>query len=277
MNEEGIKEKKLFNPSWPGLRLRKTSRQTIAGVFCLCVLFLSSCFYLLPVYSRHLLRCLPPSLPPSLNWLGGSSHDQACQPGNYLALSNKAATDSNEEWNIKERRCLCSDGSSARRRRRGDLRARGSCREAATTLSLPFLHKYHQCRQQSRTCPGSPERVYLYHTARLSVISCWYPWWWLQCNVNKRGSALLSDLAVMRFLLRVSPKVRGWKRMNPNVLWSCHECSGHPVLSCSSFIWISGFCRKKKKKIKRKIKVSVSNLDLNNPSTLINSDRNYFA
>lgn len=150
------------------------------------------CFLFTPPVSRHLLL---PSLPfpSSLNRLGGSSHDQACQPGNYLALSNKAATDSNEEWNIKERRCLRSDGSSTQETQRRS-EGSGSCREAATTL-LPFLHKYQQCRQQSPTCPGSPERVYLYHTARLSVISCWYPWWRLQCSFNTRGSSLLSDLA----------------------------------------------------------------------------------
>lgn len=192
MNEEGIKGKSCLTRhglafAWEK-RAGKQSQASSVCVFCFCPLAFI-CFLFTPATFSAA------SLPPSLNWLGGSSHDQACQPGNYLALSNKAATDSNEEWNIKERHCLCSDGSSARRRRRGDLRARGSCREAATTLSLPFLHKYHQCRQQSRTCPGSPERVYLYHTARLSVISCWYPWWWLQCNVNKRGSALLSDLA----------------------------------------------------------------------------------
>lgn len=190
---KGNKTATLFSLSWPSLE--KKSRQRNADVSCLCVLFSSFWFYLLPVYVFQLPppSLLPPSLPSSLNRLGGSSLDQACQPGNYLALSNKAATDSNEEWNIKERRRLCSDGSSTRETQRRSESSR-SCREAATTLSLPFLHKYHQCRQQSRTCPGSPERVYLYHTARLSVISCWYPWWWLQRNFNKRGSALLSDL-----------------------------------------------------------------------------------
>lgn len=195
MNKQGIKQKSCLTrhglaiawEKWAGKQM-----QTSSG----CVLFSFSCFYLLPVYALRLPppSPLPLSLPSSLNRLGGSSHDQACQPGNYLALSNKAATDSNEEWNIKERHCLCSDGSSTQETQRRS-ESSGSCREAATTFSLPFLHKYHQCRQQSRTCPGSPERVYLYHTARLSVISCWYPWWWLQCNFNKRGSALLSELA----------------------------------------------------------------------------------
>ena len=41
------------------------------------------------------------------------------------------------------------------RRQRGDLRARGTCREATTTLSLPFLDKYHRWKRQSQTCPGS--------------------------------------------------------------------------------------------------------------------------
>lgn len=121
----------------------------------------------------------------------------------------------------------------------------GSCREAATTFSPPFLHKYHQCRQQSQTCPGSPERVYLYHTARLSIISWCSPWWWLQCDFNKGDRAALSCS-----LLRVSPKVRGRRGMDPNVLWSSHEWSGHPELPCSSFIWISCLFSQTKRKMK---------------------------
>lgn len=195
MNKQGIKQKSCLTRHGLAFAWEKRAGKQMQ-TSSVCVLFLSSCFYLLPVYAFWLPppSSLPPSLPSSHNWLGGSSHDQACQPGNYLALSNKAATDSNEEWNIKECRCLCSDGSSTQETQRRS-ESSGSCREAATTLSFPFLHKYHQCRQQSRTCPGSPERVYLYHTARLSVISCWYPWWWLYCNFNNRGSTLLSDLA----------------------------------------------------------------------------------
>ncbi|KAK1893568.1 ADP-L-glycero-D-manno-heptose-6-epimerase, partial [Dissostichus eleginoides] len=30
----------------------------------------------------------------------------------------------------------------------------GTCSEATTTLSLPFLDKYHQWKQKSQTCPG---------------------------------------------------------------------------------------------------------------------------
>lgn len=83
-----------------------------------------------------------------------SSHDQARYPGNYLALSNKATTDSNEEWNIKEQRCLLQpalihtgDG--------GRSESWGTCREATTTLCFPFpgwISPMRAARAGSRIC-----------------------------------------------------------------------------------------------------------------------------
>lgn len=138
---------------------------------CLCVLFWSPCFfsaYALPFPSSltaqytPLLpktRSVPRSLP--LLWFCRSSHDQARYPSNYLALSNKATTDSNEEWNIKDRHCLCSHYLSAQETERRS-ESSGTCREATTTFSLPFLDKYHQWEQQSQTCPGSLVTAYLF-------------------------------------------------------------------------------------------------------------------
>lgn len=168
---------------------------SVCFVFVLLLSF-ASCLHL-PIPATF----SAPSLPPSTGW----ARVQTIKPASQVItwrLSNKGAADSNEERNIKERRRVCSDGSPTQETQRRSESPR-SCGEAATTLSLPFLHKYHQCRQQRRTCPGSPERVDLYHTARLAVISC-YPWWWLPCNCNGRGSALLSDLAEVLPAARLS-------------------------------------------------------------------------
>lgn len=75
---------------------------------CVCVfcfgppaffLFMHCHFHLLSQPSTPPLlpktRSVPRSLP--LLWFCRSSHDQARYPSNYLALSNKATTDSNEE------------------------------------------------------------------------------------------------------------------------------------------------------------------------------------
>lgn len=68
------------------------------------------------IYSPFSSLYSPPFLP-------DSSHDQAGTHCNYLALSTKAATDSYEEWNIKERRCLHSHCTYPHWRHSGDLRA----------------------------------------------------------------------------------------------------------------------------------------------------------
>lgn len=139
---------------------------------CVCVF----CFgppaffsvYALPFPSSLTAQYTPllpktPSIPRSLPllWFCRSSHDQARYPSNYLALSNKATTDSNEEWNIKDRHCLCSHYLSAQETERRS-ESSGTCREATTTFSLPFLDKYHQWEQQSQTCPGSLVTAYLF-------------------------------------------------------------------------------------------------------------------
>lgn len=167
---------KLFNPTPCGLHLRKMSRQTNADVSRLCVLFLS-CFYFLPVYAFQLPppSPLPPSLPPSTGWAGVHMIKPATQVITWHCQIKRPLIQMSSEISKSAVAFAAAAAAHPRRRRRGDLRARGSCREAGTTSSLPFLHKYHQCRQQSQTCPGSPERVYLYHTARLSIISGWYP------------------------------------------------------------------------------------------------------
>lgn len=269
------KREKLFNPSRPGLRLRKTSRQTIAGVFCLCVLFLSSCFYLLPVYSRHLLRCLPPSLPPSTGWAGVHMIKPAsqvitwrCQIKRPLiqmrseisksviasaATAHPHAGDAEEIWEL--------GGAAGRQRQHSAFHSYINITNVGNRAEHVRVHPSVFICITQPACPLL--------AAGILDGGC--------SATSTREAPLYCQTWLMRFLLRVSPKVRGWKCMNPNVLWSCHECSGHPVLPCFPFIWISCFCTKKKKKIKRKIKVSVSNLDLNKPSTLINSDRNHCA
>lgn len=133
-------------------------------VFCFCpgaFSFFISCLCV-PISTPS----LPLSLPPL--WFCRSSHDQARYPGNYLALSNNATTDSNEEWNIKDQHCLCSHYLSTQETERRS-ESSGTCREATTTLSLPFLDKYHQWEQQSQTCPGSEVTAYLFvlHTCPL--------------------------------------------------------------------------------------------------------------
>lgn len=81
-----------------------------------------------------------------------SSHDQARYPGNYPALSNKSGHWF--KWGVKYQRAamplqplLIHTGD-----KRGDLRAWGTCSEAATTLRFSLLSspsdKYHQWKQK---------------------------------------------------------------------------------------------------------------------------------
>lgn len=131
--------------------------------FCLCVpIPISSPIPTAQLSPTPLNHSLFSSLPPSPRlWFCRSSHDQARYPGNYLALSNKTTTDSNEEWNIKDQHCLCSHYLSTQETERRS-ESSGTCREATTTLSLPFLDKYHQWKQQSQTCPGSLVVAYIF-------------------------------------------------------------------------------------------------------------------
>lgn len=198
---------------------------------CLGVLFLSHFLFPSPP-SYPQPKPLPPPFTPSLPplWFCRSSHDQARYPGNYLALSNKATTDSNEEWNIKDQHCLCSHYLSTQETERRS-ESSGTCREATTTFSLPFLDKYHQWEQQSQTCPGSLVTAYLFvlHTCPL-----------LACGIIYSGrSATLTrkTLPFSQTFLKYRPaellsKVKGWKLMNVITLWSCHSQSSQAT-ACS--------------------------------------------
>lgn len=174
-----------------------------ACLFCFCpraffpFLFTCSHFHLLHAIPRARL-----SLPPL--WFCRSSHDQARYPGNYPALSNKETTDSNEEWNIKDRRCLCSHYLSTQETERRS-ESSGTCSEATTTLSLPFLDTYHQWKQKRQTCPGSQVTAHLFvlHTCLLLARRILYSG---HSATLTRGILLYSST----FLL-VSPDVRSWK------------------------------------------------------------------
>lgn len=126
-----------------------------------------------------------------------------------------------------------------RRRRRGDLRARGA---AGRQRQHSAFHSYINITNVGNR--GEHVRV---HPSVLICIT--QPAWPLLaairdggCRATATGEAPLCCQTLPRcFLLRVSPKVRGRKCPNPNVLRSCHECCGHRVLPCSSFIWTLWF------------------------------------
>lgn len=156
---------------WPSLEKNEQAnkcRRLPFVCFVVVLLLFPSC---LPVPTP---ATFPPPLPPSTGWAGVHMIKPATQVITWHCQIKRPLIQMSSEIS-KSAVASAAAAAHPRRRRRGDLRARGSCREAGTTFSLPFLHKYHQCRQQSQTCPGSPERVYLYHTARLSIISGWYP------------------------------------------------------------------------------------------------------
>lgn len=180
-----------------------------------------------------------PSLPPSTGWVGVHMIKPASQVITWRCQIKRPLIQMRSEIS----KSVVASAATAHPRRRSE--GSGSCREAATTL-LPFLHKYQQCRQQSPTCPGSPERVYLYHTARLSVISCWYPWWRLQCGFNTRGSSLLSDLADVLPAARLSKGQRSETHESKCALklWRVQRSPGASLL----FFHLDFMLLKKKKK-----------------------------
>lgn len=227
----------LFNPSRPGLRFRKTSRQTNADILCLWVLFPSFCFYLLPVYAFRLPppSPLPPSLPPSTGWAGVHMIKPASQVITWRCQI---------KWPLIQMRSEISKSFVAStatahpcRRRRGDLRARGA---AGRQRQHSAFHSYINITNVGNRV----EHVRVHPSVGICITQPACPL--LAAGILDGGCSATSTAAaplccqtlLMCFLLRASPKVRGRKCMNPNVLWSCHKCSGHPVLPCFPFIWI---------------------------------------
>lgn len=201
-------------------------------VFSFCPpVFIS--FLFTPSKSHHLLR----SHPPSLNRLGGSSHDQACHPGNYLALSNKAATDSNEEWNIKERRCLCGGGSSGSSTQETERRSESS---GSWQRQRSAFHSYINISNVGNRA----QHVRVHRSVFICITQPACPL--LAAGILDGGcsatSTRLWDSAVLslsaggwRFLLRVSPKVRGRKCVDLNALWSW-STSGAVIRRCHALL-----------------------------------------
>lgn len=226
-----------MNPIPPGLRWMKNEQANkcrhllfVCFVFVLLLLF-PSCLRV-PTPATFSTPSLPP-LPLCLNWLGGSSHDQACHPGNYLALSNKAAADSNEQWNIKERRCLCRRGSPAseterRSERSGELRGGSDKRSALhsyiniTNVGNRAKHvRVHPSVFICITQPACP----LLAAALLDG----------GCSATSTRATALHCRAPCCASLQRSEVGEAWIQ---TCSWSSHEWSGHPELPCSSLIWI---------------------------------------
>lgn len=227
------KRENLFNPSRPGLRLRKTrpanNRRRLLFVCFVFVLLLLFASCLLPPPSP-----LPPSLPPSTGWAGVHMIKPAsqvitwrCQIKRPLiqmrseisksvvasaATAHPHAGDAEEIWEL--------GGAAGRQRQHSAFHSYINITNVGNRAEHVRVHPSVFICITQPACPLL--------AAGILDGGC--------SATSTREAPLYCQTWLMRFLLRVSPKVRGWKCMNPNGLWSCHECSGHPVLPCSSFI-----------------------------------------
>lgn len=173
------------------------------------------CFLFTPCVSRHLLRSLFPSLPPSTGWAGVHMIKPASQVITWRCQIKRPLIQMRSE--ISKSVIASAATAHPRRRRRGDLRARGA---AGRQRQHSAFHSYINITNVGNRA----EHVRVHPSVFICITQPACPL--LAAGIldggysatSTREAPLCCQSLLMCFLLRISPKVRGRKRMNPNVL-----------------------------------------------------------
>lgn len=174
------------------------------------------CFLFTPSNSRHLLHSLHPSLHPSTGWAGVHMIKAASQVITWHCQIKRPLIQMRSE--ISKSVVASAATAHPRRRRRGDLRAQGA---AGRQRQHSASHSYINITNVGNRA----EHVRVHPSVFICITQPACPL--LAAGILDGGCSATSTreaplccqtLLMCCSLLRVSPKVKGRKCMNPNVL-----------------------------------------------------------